>query len=288
VKVLLFCGGEGLRLPDHSGVVPKPMITIGYRPILWHVMRFYAHWGLNDFVLCLGYKADVVKSYFLRYNEALSNDFVLSDGGRRVELLNTDIQDWRITFVYTGLHTNIGQRLLAAKPYLEREQVFCANYADNITDAPLPEFVADFKSRGKVAAFLSVRPPFSFHVVGHNEDGLVNRITDAHGSNLWVNGGYFMFRPEIFDFIGEGEDLLAEPFRRLIEADELITYRYPGFWAAMDTLKDLQNLRSLHEGGRPPWAPWLTPPGNTLYRVIGSSLSDQEAGGNQGVGRLGK
>ena len=269
MKVVLFCGGEGLRLPNQPDVVPKPMITIGYRPILWHVMRFYAHWGLNDFVLCLGDKADVVKSYFLRYSEALSNDFVLSDGGRNVELLSTDIQDWRITFVNTGLQANIGQRLLAARRYLRHERVFCANYADNMTDAPLPELVADFESRGKVAAFLSVRPPYSFHVVQHRQDGLVDRITDVHGSDLWVNGGYFIFRQEIFDFIGEGEDLLAEPFGRLIEADELITYRYSGFWTAMDTLKDLQKLRTLHESGRPPWALWLTP------QATGPSIGDR-------------
>jgi glucose-1-phosphate cytidylyltransferase len=253
VKVVLFCGGEGLRMPDQGEVVPKPMITIGYRPILWHVMRFYAQWGLNDFVLCMGDKADVVKNYFLRYSEALSNDFILSDGGQRIELLSTDIHDWRITFANTGLNANIGQRLLAAKRYLEDEPVFCANYADNLTDARLPELVADFESRGKVAAFLSVRPPYSFHVVRHGADGLVNSITDVYGSDLWVNGGYFMFRREIFDFIGEGEDLLEEPFQRLIDANELISYHYPGFWTTMDTLKDLQNLRSLYEGGRPPW-----------------------------------
>jgi glucose-1-phosphate cytidylyltransferase len=258
VKVVLFCGGEGLRLPEEPEAVPKPMLTVGYRPVLWHIMRFYAHWGLTDFVLCLGYKADVVKNYFLRYSEALSNDFVLSDGGRSVEVLNTDIHDWRITFVNTGLHTNVGQRLLAAKRYLQGEQIFCANYADNLSDAPVPQFIADFESRGKVAAFLSVRPPYSFHVVAHGEDGLVSRITDVHGSDLWVNGGFYIFRQEIFDFIGDGEDLLEEPFRRLIEADELITYRYQGFWSAMDTLKDLQNLRSIHADGRPPWAPWMT------------------------------
>jgi glucose-1-phosphate cytidylyltransferase len=259
VKVVLFCGGEGLRLPEQPEVVPKPMISVGYRPMLWHVMRYYAHWGLSDFVLCLGYKADLVKSYFLRYSEALSNDFVMSEGGRRIELLSSDIDDWRITFANTGLHTNVGQRLLAARRYLQDEAIFCANYADNLTDAPLPQFLTDFESRGKIAAFLSVRPPFSFHVVGHGDDGVVNHLSDANSSNLWVNGGYFIFRQEVFDFIREGEDLLEEPFRRLIEANELITYRYEGFWMAMDTLKDLQNLRSLHEAGRPPWAPWLSP-----------------------------
>jgi glucose-1-phosphate cytidylyltransferase len=255
VKVVLFCGGEGLRVPERAESVPKPMITVGYRPILWHVMKYYAHHGLSDFVLCLGDQADMVKSYFLRYNEALSNDFVLSDGGRRVEVVSTDIHDWRITFADTGLHANIGQRLLAARRYLRGEELFCANYADSLTDAPLPALVEDFKARGKVAALLSVRPHHSFHVAAHSDDGLVTRITDVNGADLWVNGGYFMFRQELFDFIREGEDLLEEPFRRLIRADELIAYRYEGFWTAMDTLKDLQRLRELHDQGRPPWLP---------------------------------
>jgi glucose-1-phosphate cytidylyltransferase len=261
MKVVLFCGGQGLRLPDQAEAVPKPMITIGYRPILWHVMRYYSHWGYSDFVLCLGYKADAVKSYFLRYNEALSNDFVLSQGGRSVELLNTDIQDWRITFADTGLNTNVGQRLLAVRRHLRGEELFCANYADLLTDAPLPELVADFARRDKVAAFLSVRPLYSFHIVSHDPDGLVTSITDVHGTDLWVNGGYFVFRQEIFDYLREGEDLVEEPFRRLIKDDQLLAYRYEGFWTAMDTLKDLQSLQALHDSGTPPWAPWLAGPG---------------------------
>jgi glucose-1-phosphate cytidylyltransferase len=257
MKVVLFSGGRGLRLPEQAEAIPKPMITVGYRPILWHVMRFYAHWRYRDFVLCLGYKADVVKEYFLRYNEALSNDFVLSDGGRHVELLSTDIQDWRITFADTGLNANVGQRLHSVRRYLEGEEVFCANYADGLTDAPLPELVDDFKRQGKVAAFLSVRPRYSFHVVSRDPDDVVTGITDVQGTDLWMNGGYFMFRPEIFDYLREGEDLTEEPFQRLIEDDQLLAYRYEGFWMPMESLKDLQNLQALHDSGAPPWAPWL-------------------------------
>jgi glucose-1-phosphate cytidylyltransferase len=256
MKVALFAGGKGLRLPGQGEPVPKPMITVGYRPILWHVMRFYAHWGYNDFLLCLGYKANDVKRYFLDYDEAHSNDFVLSDGGRRLELLSSDIDDWRITFADTGLHANIGQRLLAARRHLEGEEMFCANYADALTDAPLPELVADFARQDKVAAFLSVRPRYSFHVVSREPDGVVTGITDVDGTDIWVNGGYFMFRPDIFDYIGEGEDLLDEVFPRLIEKDQLLAYRYEGFWTSMDSLKDLQNLQALHDGGAPPWGSW--------------------------------
>jgi glucose-1-phosphate cytidylyltransferase len=259
MKVVLFSGGRSLRLPEQAEALPKPMITIGYRPMLWHVMRFYAHFGYKDFVLCLGYKADAIKEYFLRYNEALSNDFVLSDGGRNLELLSSDIHDWRITFADTGLNTNIGQRLLAVRRYLKDEELFCANYADGLTDAPLPELVDDFRRQGKVAAFLSVRPRSSFHVVTRDPDDVVTGITDVHGTDLWMNGGFFMFRQEVFDYIHEGEDLVEEPFRRLIEDDQLLAYRYEGFWMPMDSLKDLQNLQALHDTGAPPWAPWLAP-----------------------------
>ena len=144
MKVVLFCGGLGQRLRDHSERVPKPMIPIGYRPILWHIMKYYAHFGHRDFTLCLGYKADVVKQYFLNYNEALSNDFVLDGNGggepARVELLGSDIHDWRITFADTGLHANIGQRLVAVKRYVEGEEVFLANYGDVLTYAPCPSW----------------------------------------------------------------------------------------------------------------------------------------------------
>jgi glucose-1-phosphate cytidylyltransferase len=257
MKVVLFCGGQGFQLPGQAESIPKPMTTIGYRPILWHVMRYYAHFGFKDFLLCLGYRGDVIKNYFLRYNEALSNDFVLSEGGNRIEFLRTDIQDWHITFVDTGPNANIGERLKAVARHVEGEEMFFANYADNLTDAPLLELLADFRCSGKVASVLSVRPNYSFHVVSHRADGVVTRIDDVEGTDLWVNGGCFIFREEVFDFIAPGEDLVEQPFRRLVARNQLITFRYEGFWAALDTLKDLQTFQSLHDSGRPPWALWL-------------------------------
>jgi glucose-1-phosphate cytidylyltransferase len=259
VKVVLFCGGLGLRLRDHSERIPKPMVRIGYRPILWHVMKYYAHYDHKDFVLCLGYKADVIKQYFLHYDEALSNDFVLDGNGgngNRVELLSSDIHDWRITFADTGLQANIGQRLKAAERFVADENVFLANYGDVLTDAPLTDLVDDFMHRDKVAAFLSVKPTYTFHVVNTKADGVVERIDDVTVADIWINGGYMILRREIFDYIGEGEDLVQEPFQRLIKQDLLLTYRYEGFWAPMDTLKDLQHLESLYESGRPGWAVW--------------------------------
>jgi glucose-1-phosphate cytidylyltransferase len=238
------------------------MVPIGYRPVLWHVMKYYAHFGHKDFVLCLGYKADVVKQYFLDYNEALSNDFVLNGNGHderhgnHVELLSSDIHDWRITFADTGLHANVGQRLKAAQRYLDGEDVFLANYGDVLTDAPLPELIDDFLRQDKVAAFISVRPTYTFHVVSARDDGVVERIDDVRVSDIWINGGYMILRKEIFDYIGEGEELVQEPFQRLIKQDLLLAYRYEGFWAPMDTLKDQQDLEAQYEAGNPAWAVW--------------------------------
>jgi glucose-1-phosphate cytidylyltransferase len=224
-------------------------------------MKYYAHFGHKDFVLCLGYKADVVKQYFLDYNEALSNDFVLNGNGHdrrgdHLELLSSDIHDWRITFADTGLHANVGQRLKAAQRYLDGEDVFLANYGDVLTDAPLPELIDDFLRQDKVAAFISVRPTYTFHVVSAREDGVVERIDDVRVSDIWINGGYMILRKEIFDFIGEGEELVQEPFQRLIKQDLLLAYRYEGFWAPMDTLKDQQDLEAQYEAGNPAWAVW--------------------------------
>ena len=258
MKVVLFCGGLGLRLREYSDVVPKPMIPIGVRPILWHVMRYYAHFGHKEFILCLGYKADVVKDYFLRYSEATSNDFVLTEGGRSLELLSSDIEDWRITFVDTGMRASVGQRLRAIRPHIGDDEIFLANYADNLTNAPLSSFVDDFVTRGKTAAFLAVRPRYTFHVVQLAEEGVVTDITHIRESGARINGGNFILRKQIFDYIEPEEDLVNEPFRRLIQKGELIAYPYDGFWAPMDTLQDKQDLERLSEQGDPPWTVWKT------------------------------
>jgi len=256
VKVVLFCGGQGLRLRDYAEALPKPMVPIGPRPVLWHVMRYYAHFGYKDFLLCLGYKAEVIKEYFLRYNEALSNDFVLSEGGKAVELLSTDIQDWRITFVDTGLHASIGERLRSVRRHLEGEDLFLANYADVLSDARMDLLVEHFRARDATAGFLSVRPSSTFHVVQSAADGRVSAIRNVPDSDLWINGGHFILRPSIFDSMEPGDELVERPFDRLIEMNQLVTYRHEGFWAPMDTLKEMQMLEAMYEGGQPPWTVW--------------------------------
>lgn len=257
MRVVLFCGGLGLRMRDYSDSIPKPMVPVGDRPILWHVMRYYAHFGHREFTLCLGYRADVIKDFFLRYAETAANGFVLSDGGRSVERLRSDIEDWRISFIDTGLDAPVGQRLLAVRDQLGEDDVFLANYGDVLTDAPLDELLARFQRSGKMAAFIAVRPtPYTFHLVGMNRRDQVTSLESISTSSLRINGGYFMFRRAIFDEIGPGEDLVPDVLPRLIERGEVLAFRYDGFWAPMDTLRDWQTLEGRVADGDIPWAVW--------------------------------
>jgi len=260
MKVVIFCGGLGMRLREAGDDIPKPMVQIGHRPILWHLMKYYAHHGHTDFILCLGYRGDVIKKYFLNYEETSSNDFVLSGGGREIELMNRDISDWRITFADTGVNANIGQRLMAVRKYLLGEDTFLANYADGLTDMHLPSVIERFKSRGKIGNFVSIRPNLSFHSVSCLADGEVREIKPVRETDLRINHGFFMFRSEIFDYMRAGEELVEEPFQRLIAADQLLAYPYDGFVAAMDTFKDKQHFDELYAKGSAPWEVWLREP----------------------------
>ena len=148
MKVVLFCGGLGTRMKEFSETIPKPMVDVGYRPIMWHLMRYYAHFGHKEFILCLGYGGDAIRNYFLNYNECLSNDFVMKDGGKTIQLYNHDITDWTITFVDTGLNSNIGQRLVKVRKYLRDDEYFMANYSDGISDLDLNAYIRKFKETG--------------------------------------------------------------------------------------------------------------------------------------------
>ncbi len=255
MKVVLFCGGLGLRLREYSESIPKPMVPIGYRPILWHIMKYYAHFGHKDFILCLGWRGDVIKEYFLNYNECLSNDFVLSAGGDP-KLCNRDIDDWNITFADTGATSNIGGRLKAVEHYLDGDEVFLANYADNVTDFHLPDLTDFFLKQQSTAAFLSVRPSQTFHPVSVDAGGHVESIRSVRDSDLWINGGFFVLRREIFKYIRDGEELVEEPFGRLIAERKLVSLRYDGFWACMDTYKEKQLFDDMDARGDAPWQVW--------------------------------
>lgn len=256
MKVVLFCGGLGLRLREYSETVPKPMVPIGYRPVIWHLMKYYAHFGHKDFILCLGHRGDLIKDYFLRYEETVSNDFVLSGGGKKIDLLQSDIDDWRISFIDTGLESNLGERLMRVRDHLAGEQTFLANYSDGLTDLHLPDMLGHFERSGAVASFLCAKPALSFHFVNFADSGSVDSITDIDGSGLRVNSGYFAFRKEIFDYIRDGEELVLKPFDRLIEAKQLVAYKYDGFWLGMDTFKDKKSLDDMCVKGNAPWEVW--------------------------------
>ncbi|MGI9544319.1 MAG: sugar phosphate nucleotidyltransferase [Cyclobacteriaceae bacterium] len=257
MKVVLFCGGQGMRLREFSETIPKPMINIGYRPILWNIMKYYAHFGHKDFILALGYKADKIKDYFVNYDETISNDFIYSRGGTNIELLNSDIDDWRITFVDTGANANIGMRLMKVRDHLKGEDVFMANYADALSDLNLPLMLKHFSDHpDKVASFMTYKPTATFHVVKAEAEGRVTSIKPISNADLWYNTGYFLFRNDIFDYINYGEELVVEPFQRLIKEEKLTSYHHKGFWQSMDTFKDKMLLDDLQSTGTPPWEVW--------------------------------
>ncbi|OQY36098.1 MAG: glucose-1-phosphate cytidylyltransferase [Anaerolineaceae bacterium 4572_5.1] len=256
MKVVLFCGGLGTRLGSYSETVPKPMVEIGVRPLLWHLMRYYAHYGHNEFILCLGYKADVIKKYFLEYNECLSNDFIYKKGGKDIRLYNHDIEDWTISFVKTGMNANIGQRLMAVREYLEGEDVFMANYSDGLSDLDLNVYLENFYKRDKIASFLTVKPAQSFHTVKFDDDDNIQSISPARESGIWFNGGFFALKKEIFNYIEDGEELVEEPFARLVAERQIIGYKNQGFWGCIDTMKEKKAFDDMFSSGNTPWMVW--------------------------------
>ncbi|MEV0709317.1 glucose-1-phosphate cytidylyltransferase [Nocardia aurea] len=259
MKVVLFCGGYGMRMREGSDdVVPKPMQMVGNRPLIWHVMRYYAHYGHTDFILCLGYGAAHVKNYFLTYQESVSNDFVLRDG--RVELLSEDIADWSITFVDTGLESAIGERLRRVRGHLGADEVFLANYADVLTDAPLDTMIEQFTASGAAASMLVVPPQQSFHCVDLTPTGEVKEIMPISRMPLWENGGYFVLTREIFDLLPPGGDLVADACGTLAGQGRLFGYRHQGFWKPADTFKERAELDAAYHSGERPWMVWESAP----------------------------
>lgn len=255
MKVVLFCGGLGTRLRDYAQTVPKPLVPIGERPVMWHLMKYYAHFGHKEFILCLGYKSDMIKDYFTNYDECVSNDFVMSKGGK-VELLSSDIQDWKITFVNTGLNSNIGQRLMAVRKHIGDDEMFMANYSDSLSDLNLDDYIQRFNDSQHTACFLTVPLQQSFHSVKLGANHVIQDIQPIKELDIFINGGYFIFRRDIFEHMQEGEELVEKPFQRLLSNNKLLTYQYNGFWKAMDTFKDKVEYDRMASNGDTPWQLW--------------------------------
>ena len=267
MKVVLFCGGLGMRMRESAdSVAPKPMAMVGERPLLWHVMRYYAHFGHKDFIICLGYGASAVKDFFLNYDETRSNDFVIENGARDVKLFKTDISEWRITLIDTGLNSPIGERLRRVRRFVEGEPIFLANYADVLTNVQLPDMIERFEASSAIASLLAVPPKSSHHVVDIDDSGLITQVTPMQDLRQWENGGYFVLRPEIFDYLYEGEDLVEDAIMRLVPLGRVLAYPYKGYWSPADTVKERAQLEEMYHRGTCPWMIWdpdrsaMTPP----------------------------
>jgi glucose-1-phosphate cytidylyltransferase len=256
MKIMPFCGELGTRPREHSGTIPEPLVNVGVCPILWHLMRYCARNGHKDFVLCLGYRSNMIREYFLQYSESLSNDFVLSKGGRKIALISSDIEDWHITFVDTGPHSNIGQRLLRVRKYLMGEDAFLTNYADGLTELALDQHVAEFRRRNAVASLLAVRTAQGFHCVHAKDAGMATFLGRASESDFWINAGFFCLRQEIFDNLEEGDELVEIPFERLIARRQLSVNRHSGIWQQMDTFRDKTMYDRMEGRGKCPWIIW--------------------------------
>ena len=232
------------------------MTPIGSRPVLWHVMRYYAHFGHTEFILALGFGAQSVKDYFLHYEETASNDFVLTKGGEQVELLDSDISDWTITFIDTGMDTPIGERLRRVRPFLEDDEVFLANYGDVLTDAPMNDIIKGFLATDAAGSLLAVPPQDSFHVVAIGPEGRVTGFEPVGDKSFRINGGYFVLRQDIFDYMGPNQDLVMDACVNAAAAGRMRAVEYDGFWAPMDTLKERAALEEMYHHGQCPWALW--------------------------------
>lgn len=260
MKVVILCGGEGTRIRDVSEQLPKPMIPIGGLPILWHIMKYYSHFGHADFVLCLGYKASVIKEFFLDY-EPLTRDFTLSLGGKREVGYHTEHgeTDWRVTLADTGLKSMTGARVRRVRKYVDAEEHFMLTYGDGVGDIDLAALERFHRKHGKILTVTGVRPPGRFGELAADERGLVVEFNEKPQATAGlISGGYFVCSRRLFDYLDDGEGLVfeAEPIRRLVADGELMVYPHQGFWQPMDTNRDYQLLNSLYESGMAPWRVW--------------------------------
>jgi len=260
MKVVLLCGGQGTRIRDVSENVPKPMIPIGGLPIMWHIMKYYSTWGHKDFVLCLGYKGQVIKDFFLNY-EMNTRDFSIKLGGDQAPTFHTEHRevDWRVTLAETGLNTLTGARIKRIQKYIGEDEHFMLTYGDGVGDIDIERLVGFHKSHGRILTVTGVHPPSRFGELCHKVDGEVTEFNEKpQATGGRISGGYFVCRRDIFEYLDDREDLTfeTEPMNKLVQDRELMMFEHNGFWEPMDTFRDYQYLNKLASSNNAPWVKW--------------------------------
>jgi len=257
MKTIILCGGHGARIRDVADNIPKPMVEIGGRPILWHIMKTYSHYGFSDFILCLGYKSEVIKQYFLNY-QFLDNDFIvdLKNGATEIPL-KRNATDWRVALVDTGLSAMTGARVKRVARYVETPD-FMLTYGDGVTDLNIQDLLEFHRSHGKIGTVTGVCPASQYGELVIQGNRVTSFMEKPQTQDSFISGGYFVFKREFFDCLSESDDCVLErgPFERLVAQGELMVYPYKGFWQCMDTPRDLQLLQELWQSGNPPWKLW--------------------------------
>lgn len=256
MKAVILAGGLGTRISEETHTKPKPMIEIGGRPILWHIMKLYSHYGVNEFVICCGYKGYVIKEYFINYFDHMS-DLTIDLVDNKVEVHQHSAEPWRVTLVDTGEETNTGGRLKRVRPYLG-DDIFHFTYGDGVSDVAIDKLVEFHRSHGKLATLTAAFPPGRFGALDVLPDGSVSNFREKpRGDNAVVNAGFFVLSPQVIDYI-EGDAMAweATPLQSLAENGQLSAYRHEGFWQPMDTLRDKNLLEGLWSGGDAPWKVW--------------------------------
>lgn len=257
MKVVLFAGGKGTRISEESHLRPKPMIEIGGKPILWHIMKQYTHWGHNEFIVCLGYKGFMIKEYFLNYFKH-NSDVTVDLSNNQVEVHQTNAENIKVTLVDTGLETMTAGRLKRVEKYIGNEE-FLLTYGDGVSDIDMNKQMEFHRSHGRIATMSIVQPGSRFGIIDMDENDMVNEfIEKPKEDGAWINGGFFILKPEVFNYLPEdSDDIMWEraPLENLTKDKQLAAYRHHGFWKCMDTLRDNQDLNSLWESD-PKWKCW--------------------------------
>jgi len=252
VKVIILAGGLGTRLSEYTESVPKPMVTVGGRPILWHIMKTYAHYGHKDFYIATGYKSEVIKEYFLNYN-TLNSDFMVNTMTGKVDLIDSKNNDWQVTLCDTGLNSMTGGRVKRMKSFIGNEP-FMLTYGDGVSNIDISELIKFHKNHGKMVTVSAVRPTARFGEIEMQGNKVISFQEKPQTSKSWINGGYFVIEPSFFDFINDDSTILErEPLEKAASIGELMAFHHEGYWQCMDTKRDRDSLNEMIENNNAPW-----------------------------------